>query len=970
MAMITILTIGDQNQFSAHIRAFSQFGAKTDVIGSTDVKDSFVKIQNNHIDVILASFNLGSLNGIDYIKRLKKEILQNPITIFNCDQDERVIKEALKAGIDYVYSLLEDQELEAQYLGIFIKQIIKLKQTEEALNYSDTNFRTIVEATEDSIYMVDRHFRYLFINTPHQRRLDIVGEEYESKQYRDLHSDDENKKFINSMNEVLVHNSFYIDEYEKDGRHYCRKFIPIKYQSSAQVLAATVVSTDVTDRIKLEEAVERGASLISATMETTSDGLFVVDRSGKIINYNQKFLEMWFIPETIIEERDEEVVLAYIEDQLEDRENFIEKYNLILANPDKDSFDVLEFRDGRVFERFTQPQRIGGTVIGRVWSFRDVTSQKSTENVLQVTQANYHSIVESTGDSIFMVDQDCCYLYMNSFHMKKVGDIAEQYQEQRMRVLLTPAEDKRFVEIIKRIFLTKKASVDETTWFGRDYIRHFTPVIDSDSDQVRAITVVLTDITDRKLIEKEIRNSEERLKILFEYAPEAYLLTDIKGTFIESNRAATGLTGYTPDDLKGRNIFTMGMIGSAHITRTAVLFAKNALGKPTGPEEVVITCKDGSQVFSEVMTYPIKIGEQSLVMTIARDITERKKSEESLKKREESYRTLVNYANEGIFVLHDYKITFANQHGADILSLPAEKCQGLDIIPLIHHADGERIAGLIDQAKSGTGIQAGSVIRMINAEGDIRKLEVALVNLDWQAVPSVLMLCNDITDRLLAQEALVSSNKKLNLLSSITRHDVLNQVTILLAYLDLMEKKNSDKELVPYLEKEIAATKTIQNQITFTKEYQDIGVLAPQWQNLGGMIVSVSGSQQSGLITYPIELNKVEVYADPLLVKVFSNLISNSKMHGENISKIAFKLEYTKPGISYTLFYEDDGCGIPEKEKKKIFGHGYGKNTGFGLFLTREILMITGMEIEETGVEGNGARFEITIPFTAIRQKE
>lgn len=149
------------------------------------------------------------------------------------------------------------------------------------------------------------------------------------------------------------------------------------------------------------------------------------------------------------------------------------------------------------------------------------------------------------------------------------------------------------------------------------------------------MTIVLTDISDMKAAEQEVKNNEERLKILFDYAPEAYLLTDIKGTFIESNRAATELTGYTPDDLRGRNIFTMGLIGSMHITKTAVLFAKNALGRPTGPDEVNISKKDGKSLFAEVMTYPIRIRNQSLVMTIARDITERKISEEALKQREE-----------------------------------------------------------------------------------------------------------------------------------------------------------------------------------------------------------------------------------------------------------------------------------------------------------------------------------------------
>jgi PAS domain S-box-containing protein len=396
--------------------------------------------------------------------------------------------------------------------------------------------------------------------------------------YKDLHTEEETRRFIQSLNQVITHNTYYTEEYEKDGRYYNRKFIPVRYQSSQQALAVTVVSVDITDRVRLEDEVARGASLVTATFESTSDGIFVVDRVGKIINYNQKFLEMWCIPESVIEERDEEVLLAYLEDQLEDREAFIEKMNYIKSHPDKEAFDIIEFRDGRVFERTTIPQRIGGTIIGRVWTFKDVTEQRKTLSSLQITQANYRSVVESTGDSIFMVDRDGCYLFMNSYHRNKLGDIADQYLEKRMRVMLPPGEEQRFDQALERVFTTKRQYQDEFQWQSQYYVRRFTPVKDEASDEIRAVTVVLTDISDWKAAEQEIKNNEERLKILFDYAPEAYLLTDIKGTFIESNRAATELTGYTPDDLKGRNIFTMGLIGSMHITKAAVCLRRMHLG--------------------------------------------------------------------------------------------------------------------------------------------------------------------------------------------------------------------------------------------------------------------------------------------------------------------------------------------------------------------------------------------------------
>jgi PAS domain S-box-containing protein len=965
LAILSILTIGDPNRFSSITSLFSENGANIDILSVSDIVDSFHKILTTHIDVVISDFDLGPQNGIDFISRLKKQIQYSPITIFSGEQGPAVAKEALKAGIDYYFQKNGDPDLEKSQLNTFIRQVVRWKQTEEAHQYSETNFRTIVEATEDSIYMIDRHYRYLFINKPHQKRLGIYGEEYESKLYRDLHSEEENRRFVNSMTQVIVHSNYYLEEYEKEGRYYYRKFIPIKYPTSSQILAVTVVSTDMTDRIRLEEEVAKGASLMTATLESTSDGIFVVDRVGKIINYNQKFLEMWYIPETVIEERDEEVLLAYLEDQLEDRVGFIEKVNWLRTNPDKDAFDILEFRDGRIFERQTLPQRIGGTIIGRVWSFRDVTQQRSTLSSLQVTQANYRSVVESTGDSIFMVDTESCYMFMNSYHRKKLGDLADKYLEQRMRVMLPPGEDKRFDEAIQKVVTTKKLFLDELHWQGRDYIRRFSPVMDDDNDEIRAVTIVLTDISERKAAEQEVHNSEERLKILFDYAPEAYFLTDIKGSFVDSNRAVTELTGFTKEELNGRNIFTMGLISSMHITKTAVLFARNALGKATGPEEMKIRRKDGAEIYAEVITYPIKIQDKSLVMTIARDISQRKLAEEALREREEQYRLLADNANEGILVLRGSSVIFSNPKASGIFKRSREELTGHDLISWVHPDDIAALQDLIADVASSRAVHAGYTTRVYDTTGEVRWLEFGLVGITWKDGPALLFLGNDVTDRKIAQDSLLQSNKKLNLLSSITRHDVLNQITILLAYLDLLKKKNNEPALVPFIEKQVEATQAIRSQIVFTKEYQDVGVKAPQWQNVAEKIRSAKNLRKCEFVSWEDGLNRLEIFADPLLEKVFFNLISNSLMHGERVSKIFFSSIIQ--GNSVVLVYEDDGVGISEKDKKKIFEHGYGKNTGFGLFLSREILSITGLTITETGKQGEGARFEILLPSTTHR---
>ena len=149
--------------------------------------------------------------------------------------------------------------------------------------------------------------------------------------------------------------------------------------------------------------------------------------------------------------------------------------------------------------------------------------------------------------------------------------------------------------------------------------------------------------------------------------------------------------------------------------------------------------------------------------------------------------------------------------------------------------------------------------------------------------------------------------------------------------------------------------------IQFTKEYEEIGVHTPDWQDCRTIVNLAVKEVTIGKITIINDFpSGAEVFADPLIGKVFFNLIDNAVRHGGKIGTILFSIEDCNG--NYCLVCEDDGDGVPQDEKEKIFERGYGKNTGLGLALVREILAITGITIHETGEPGKGARFEISVP--------
>lgn len=223
----------------------------------------------------------------------------------------------------------------------------------------------------------------------------------------------------------------------------------------------------------------------------------------------------------------------------------------------------------------------------------------------------------------------------------------------------------------------------------------------------------------------------------------------------------------------------------------------------------------------------------------------------------------------------------------------------------------------------------------------------------------------EIQRRLSAEKAAREANKKLNLLNSITRHDILNQLMVLLGYIEMSLEDVSDPGQLEILGKEKIAAQTIQRQITFTRDYQDVGVKAPVWSSVGTIISKAREAFSFGPVALEDSTGDLMVFADPLFEKVIYTLIDNSLRYGKKLTQIRFSRVKSSGGVK--IICEDDGVGVPADVKQKIFNRGYFQHTGFGLYLSREIVSITGFSIEETGEPGTGARFEIHIPEGAFR---
>jgi signal transduction histidine kinase len=213
--------------------------------------------------------------------------------------------------------------------------------------------------------------------------------------------------------------------------------------------------------------------------------------------------------------------------------------------------------------------------------------------------------------------------------------------------------------------------------------------------------------------------------------------------------------------------------------------------------------------------------------------------------------------------------------------------------------------------------------------------------------------------------ALELAEKKLQIVGSITRHDILNQLTAIMGYNELMSTMVQDEQQLHFLEAGRRASEKIRRLLAYSKVYQNIGTEPPRWQNIDMLIRVARDEVNPGHVAIRTDGGVCSVLADPQFSKVFSYLIDNAIRHGKHTTEIRISVRTGREGAE--LLVEDNGCGVAPDEKERIFERGFGKQTGWGLFVAREILAASGMTIRENGTAGSGACFEIRIPQDRIR---
>jgi diguanylate cyclase (GGDEF)-like protein/PAS domain S-box-containing protein len=292
-------------------------------------------------------------------------------------------------------------------------------------------------------------------------------------------------------------------------------------------------------------------SLLNATIESTADGILVVDGQGKVVSFNQKFIEMWHIPRQIEESRDDDRALSFVLDQLKNPEGFVKKVRELYAEPEAESYDVLEFKDGRIFERYSQPQRIEGKSIGRVWSFRDVTARRRTEEALLESERKYRNLVANALVGVYKTNLNGEVLFANDALAKMLEFRSpEELMAESVLSVYKNLEDRSvLIEELKKHGRVESFDVELITRGGN--VKNV--LLNATLERKTGISGMVIDVTERKRAENALRESEEKYRSLVHSTEDSIYLVDRNYKYLFMNKRHISRMGFTGDEYLGRS---------------------------------------------------------------------------------------------------------------------------------------------------------------------------------------------------------------------------------------------------------------------------------------------------------------------------------------------------------------------------------------------------------------------------------
>lgn len=592
--------------------------------------------------------------------------------------------------------------------------------------------------------------------------------------------------------------------------------------------------------------------------------------------------------------------------------------------------------------------------------------RQSAGNALATSELRFRSLIQNSSDIIRIVDRDGRITYESDSGRRILGYPAGYTLGKSPLEFIHPDDLEQARIALGEVFEGRNPGTPTAVRVRRSdgtYIHVEavgvnligTPGIDG-------VVITSRPIDERLVAERDLRQSEERFRRAEGIARIGHWQIDLKEGTVSASRGAQAILG-----LEGTTV-TLASLEHCFdpVEYERIRQAGRELIDAGTPFDLEFRLRraDGQEIV--VRTQAEYDREQDAIFGVLHDVTGLRESEAMLTR---FGRILESSLNE-IYIFDERTLRFidVNRGARENLGYTMDELRQMTPLDLKPRFSASEFEALIAPLRSGEVEKQVFTTVHKRKDGSLYPVEVHLQLMRYGTSPVFVAVILDITGQVRANEALVRANRVLNLLSSITRHDITNQLVVLQGYLALLRSGVDDPVLREQVDRCQASAERIASMVRFAGTCEHLGLQAPAWQEVRALVDRAAAEVDLGAIRLENRLPAgLEISADRLIARVFTNLLDNVVRHGKGATVVRFSAEQGDGGP--VIVCEDDGIGVPEEKKERIFERGYGDHTGFGLFLVREILQITGIAIRETGTPGEGARFGLSIPAEIARTR-
>jgi len=744
------------------------------------------------------------------------------------------------------------------------------------------------------------------------------------------------------------------------------------------------------------EELARSLAMTRATLEATTDGILATDATGAVTGFNQNFVAMWRLPPQAMETRDHRKLLKFTAREFREPEKFQARIEEIYATSPPETFDTLELADGRVFERFTRVQFVDQRNVGRVWSFRDVTERKRAEEDLQQQRERFRVTLSSIGDAVVTTDTHGRVTFLNPAAETLTGwKSAEACGRPLPEVFNIINEDTRApaynpVDKVLREGVVV-ALANHTALIARDGTERgiedsAAPIRDA-AGRVSGAVMVFHDVSERRRTQRALRESEDRLRAVFNQAAVGIAIAELDGRFEQVNRRFSEILGYSAEECRHLNF--VGLTYPDDRAQTEANVSRLLAGEVTDyTMEKRCVRNDGNVIWTRSTVTLLKDAEGRPYRFVGaiEDISQRKKAEEALRESEEMHRVFFELGSVGMaYVSPNGRFLKVNEKFCEIAGYSPEELAQLTPLALTHPDDRQT--------------EREQALRYIREKLPVHRSERRYIRKDgsarWVSVTARMVygpdgdasysigIVEDITERKKAEADLQEADRRKDEFLAILAHELRNPLAPIRNGLKVLTLAGDNaamagsarammdlalSQMIRLVDDLLDASRINTGKLQLRKDRVELAAVVQSAVETSRPLID----EHEHKLTVTLPSAPILLNADPTrLAQVFSNLLNNAAKYSGPGGRIALGAELHENVVVVRV--TDTGIGIAADHLLRIFDMFAQVDTGFeksqgglgiGLSLVKALVEMHGGAIEARSAGlGMGSEFVVRLPL-------